>query len=1144
MPQLITRSELMYILGQRTLGRDLRRRREKHLMLVSMLRREEEELAREHREGHLLPGATSTGGRASGASGGASGGATTTATPGGRAAASRLRREEEGAARLERIRQREERIAHMRALLARLDADLHNPATHTEAVMDHSHWEFSYTEYLEVLVRIALFAFSKPALVRANLALHPTPVGARGLARSAGGSGSDTMLAVVSPTMAAAITAGSARVATSPSPPPTLTPASNFGAAGRDAAAQTPEHKVLRLLRYMKLDNPYATAARIRTVGAATQQYLNAPTKDSEWDRLRWYGNASNNLSPAAALTSLLAATSAAEARGEAGTLLAAAASGGGGSSSGAGGSPGPDIAARRSHTHVKTTARTTAVAADTTGGGAGATIGASGDVSGAHAGQWVRDDNGVGIDTRYMMRQRRELRAAATSRHAGSTSARRGPSSSPRSTGGAAPDAAAAGADGGVRALEEAGGPTSAAAGAAGAAGGSPRASGGSSVRFAATSPRAAAGATEGGSAEAEESATGEAPEEAVVTQFSPGLLTLVRRYEYDTVSPVFKDYGAAFVDCGTLLARTSSASGAEAADWDDAPQPFRYRLTITNECTDVLAVVVQPVGLPPSQFGVSVVHSSRRGVSLAPPASGAHAPHHRASGGEGAPTGASRARAALKARWHKAGMEATLDDMSGGVMATDVAPGLSLVIELQVTPESGATTASEVLGAVEVLATSVAGEQEHLVVPVYAAFVASAARAQPPTTEVAALRRASVAAEAAVAAAAAAAAAAHPPILAIPSEVSPPRPPLSPTASMGGRGIAPVVRRGDSLRVLATGGFIRPNAAATNAITQTELRATAASLRSPGGRSPASGGPAPGFRRSAADKAAAAAEAAAARTGRAPWDPALGGTAYDGTARTRRAGAKLVDDGGSDEEGGDRVGALRAGSGVGSAGADAGQVYHRGDALAPHHNFTATLEGAMVAEAEAAASPSRRSLRREDWHALADSHRGRLEAAAAAMPDLVPSTRYFVAGDGVWGSRGAARLTSPTSGGAGDVRGLGDTSPTGATDGGQSPSRARPAMYARAAPSVPVRPASGAAATASPRRRGPLGASLDPIATAARAIGAEDDALAAYVAAALDRVSIALPPAYRAHELVTPDTATLLASSSPAALSFAFPA
>ena len=114
MPQLISRAELFFILSKRTLGRELRKRRERHDLLLSMLWREEEDLARDMREAQMVPGSGATA-RSAGPPPGVGAASASTAAI--------------AVARRERIALRQERIGNMRSMLRRFDAAIMDPST-------------------------------------------------------------------------------------------------------------------------------------------------------------------------------------------------------------------------------------------------------------------------------------------------------------------------------------------------------------------------------------------------------------------------------------------------------------------------------------------------------------------------------------------------------------------------------------------------------------------------------------------------------------------------------------------------------------------------------------------------------------------------------------------------------------------------------------------------------------------------------------------------------------------------------------------------------------------------------------------------------------------------------------------------------
>lgn len=673
------------MLSQRTLGKDLRKRRSKHELLLSTLRREEEELARDERDAQVLP---TTASAAPATASSLTAASSPPRTPGGRpssvlsatrkaaaAAASgapttsRLgftRLAEAADARLLRVQQRRERIAHMRGLVAAFERAAVDPTTKVEATMAHSQHELSYTEYLEVLVRVALFAFSKPGLAESDVGTAAWAAAMRAGGAAFGGAhvpaSADGPTPALMSTLAGGVHSegdgeGSTAVAS----------------AEEVGATATPEGKVLRLLRYMGLDKPRATQRHIHTVGAATQQYLNArPPSPARKGR--------------------------------------AAASGADSGTAERSGAPAAALAEAPSHATV----------------------------SWEKGEQHVIDSRGRVIDTVYTMAARSPARRGqAASLLATSTTAATTASTSVPGT--PAPGATASDA----------------------------------SAQFAGVL----------------------VPERALALQYQHALCDVVRRFDVDLASPIFRPFFEHYIDCGTLpvspsASLSSTRGGGASLDATRSPgegaargerggKAFLYRLTITNETTDVLSVGITPEALPASVFSLHVLTGGRNDVSLGhssvfgavaalgggagvggltmeDEAWGAFEPPSpvgisggRLTDGDGVPVPAlqhtgprpstTASIAALAAslkptspsRWHKCGVTTHVDAVSRSITALDLASGLSLLVELRV---HAPAAPAEISGVLRIAAVSVSGRTEETAVPVYARFAAGIGRPAAP--------------------------------------------------------------------------------------------------------------------------------------------------------------------------------------------------------------------------------------------------------------------------------------------------------------------------------------------------------------------------------------------------------------------------
>ncbi|RYG43486.1 hypothetical protein EON68_00345, partial [archaeon] len=278
-PQLLSRGELRYILGVRTMGETLRRRRETMETLRDMLQREEEALRQEQYARKIVytgtsataaaPHATATAQAAKRVAGAptahaSAGHAASAASPGvdsslGTEAVER------------RLDARKEKIRRLRHVLAEINSPTAGMAAGEETRMEHATSELSYTEFLEVLVRIALFVFSKPGLAQSD-------VGA------AGEAAAQLTAAAASFRRDAGRRASLAEAGGSGLPKSAihsmlwmLDPAASSLSLPDMEVVDMPERKVLRLLHYMQLDDVAATKRRLQTVGTVTQQALSSP---------------------------------------------------------------------------------------------------------------------------------------------------------------------------------------------------------------------------------------------------------------------------------------------------------------------------------------------------------------------------------------------------------------------------------------------------------------------------------------------------------------------------------------------------------------------------------------------------------------------------------------------------------------------------------------------------------------------------------------------------------------------------------------------------------------------------------------------------------------------------------------------------
>jgi hypothetical protein len=665
-PQLISKKELMYVLSKRTLGKELRRRRDKHKNLASLVKQEDEELRRLAREAAAAPPHTNIETASSNRS------------VSSHMQMSRQIREEENAADVARIALRKSRLEQLRGVLRELDKTALNAKTTTESLMEHTHWEFSYTEMLEVFARIALFAFSKPALARSRVGMT-----------SSVHTESNALLPTASTS--------------------SLLPGGEW---------LSPEDKLLRLIRYTGFDDVKGTRHKIRTVGAATQMYLNAPAKDK--GPVQFLGNASAMEPKGKKISRALQLASEAEERGEAGTVLAV----------------------MTAETSPPSSSRLKAAAAKAE----------TSPRPKSHMLQCVIDADGSVIDTRYNMLSPSSLGKPTTPM----------PGAEEKGEEELADSLASA-----AIGLEI---PTSA---------GSTRRKGASWGVF-------------------------HSPEDAAVVEYSHGLLDVLRRYEYDHNSSVYKEFGGPFIDCGTIVqAHALSLPVTEHHTPPTSERAFHYRLNITNECTDVLAVQVTPTGLP-SAMEIKLLKSKVPIPAISP----------RSMAGGRSPQ---RATAQfIKDKWTKDGAETIM--LPSSVTVLDLAPGLNVTVELIVRPP---TSSMEILGSINISCTSIGDESQSMDIPIYAKFEPALVKHVAPIT---AVRRSSVdlrGPDASFLTAAPVSPASPAPLntgtASTPSLLTP----ASPTKS-----VAPMVKRGISFRQLQTGSTSRPSVTTNAVITSKEQR------------------------------------------------------------------------------------------------------------------------------------------------------------------------------------------------------------------------------------------------------------------------------------------------------------------------------
>lgn len=582
LPQLVSRAELRYVLSKRTLGKTLRARRERVLSLKAELRAEEEAQELDARVVEV---------------------------------------ESTREAVAQRMIARRDRITRLRAAVDAFEREAADESTAAAATMSHGVTELSYPEFLEVLARLALFAFSKPAL-------QASDVGMPLKGQQAGVNAADSESRMGADSAAESLV------------PPTSAFASevNIDARGTlhapaSSSAASPEAKIARFLRYTQLDDAGATAARIRTAGAATQQLLNARPQS------RGKGVAGSRAA---------AASAAAAAAPFAGVASSASMSGGSGIPSGVSAS----VSASASHSSVWE---------------AGA--------------QTVRDSRGLSIPTTYRMPAALRLQrngsatAVATARRAVTT-----PASASGSASASRPHHDGSG-----------GGDDDASPGAS-----LPHARRLNSSHFAHP-----------------------APEDAVTSQYSPALLALLRRYDYDDDAPIFRPYAAPTTVCGTLPLASSLAG----SDSTQGPSlGFRYRLVATNVSGSPICLRARTVSLPGHVFSLHVVPTAAHihggststlallGAAASEARRRAHqrdsvmaqAPHSAADRHDDHEADAFEPRAASGGETGGGGHVTPEDDPCAAVAEiTALAPGLSLCLELRVTPPSaaGATAAFETL-------------------------------------------------------------------------------------------------------------------------------------------------------------------------------------------------------------------------------------------------------------------------------------------------------------------------------------------------------------------------------------------------------------------------------------------------------------
>jgi len=359
----------------------------------------------------------------------------------------------------------------------------------------------------------------------------------------------------------------------------------------------------------MGLDNPHGTRRRIATIGARTQQYLNASPGDMDTDAFAFAGAARLALTKQEVVRQALreagetpagftvvppttSAVSGAPA-GSDGTAVGTSAVSGAGEvgSDGGGGGGGPNLGhlSRKYQYDKPPAARSVTPSRASRGGASGRPVGLDTTETEA-AGQWVADVDGRIVDTRYTMQERRHLRETAAMKGYGLKSAgskatlvrhgtvgRAASWMGGTSSGGSSSVADSAGADGGTAALEE---DDDAAVGLrSGRTDGSGLMKSALKSRYAMPGlavkksvrvdphTHALGGGTSGDpfadigipvatarslSPRAGGGSGRPLPEDAVVGQYGHALLELCRKYEVDNISPVFHDFGAPYIDAG----------------------------------------------------------------------------------------------------------------------------------------------------------------------------------------------------------------------------------------------------------------------------------------------------------------------------------------------------------------------------------------------------------------------------------------------------------------------------------------------------------------------------------------------------------------------------------------------------------------
>lgn len=725
LPQLVSRSELRFILGTRTLGTALRARRERVLSLKAELRAEEEAQEQDARVVEVASMRETVS---------------------------------------QRMLARRDRIVRLRAAVDAFEKEAADESTSAPAAMSHGVTELSYPEFLEVLARVALFAFSKPQLQASDVGTTRTPTRTpRGLPVGVEAHTSHWPLR----------SALSVEVDTE---------ARGTADAPASASSASPEAKISRFLRYTQLDDARATAARIQSAGAATQQLLNA----------RPQSRGKGAFGSHAALITASASAAATELR--------------------VGGSMTDRSRPLNSKAPRAEMAPPALSASQST---------SSVWESGA---QYVRDSSGVPILTNYHMPAAlRSGRLAASGAAGDPISPGRAPglrAPSPKGTQSGMMTTASSGLPVGTQAVSS---EAPLRHGASGHGAGEVLLVAGASLPHA---KRLAASLF-----------VHPAPEDAVTSQYSPALLALLRRYDYDDEAPIFRPYAEPAVLCGTLpLASKSLCSESLTGSMDAAirihptgpgavteaassnrddlhskvesppGRAFRYRIVATNVSGSPISLRAHTVSLQPHIFALHVVPTAahvppvqvvgnaaaaaasgtptcRKSMMMSTCASAVQAqaaasasalhdrlgsadtlqvaaseppsPRQAQAGGklEGPAVTVTAAAAAAPELRLPVHLDADSEPCAAALAAevTALAPGLSLCLELRVTPPSDASVVtdsstqsaayleslwdehgSEHAG-IELSAEAAAGLWQTTVVPVVANF-APAARCTPP--------------------------------------------------------------------------------------------------------------------------------------------------------------------------------------------------------------------------------------------------------------------------------------------------------------------------------------------------------------------------------------------------------------------------